>query len=149
MIICKEESGTVYTLKDLALDIRDYAYTNTTDTLIFSTDYFISEDFSAEKISMIAQQLSTNKTNCEKALDLDDRNVWKSDSLIIVPAHTEIINLKTNQIEIRHTKTTPSRVFIQTELHNAKTFNDMKGYALFRNMKIETLYKHHHDNKEK
>lgn len=149
MIICKGESGTVYTLKDLALDIRDYAYTNTTDTLIFSTDYFISEDFSAEKISMIARQLSTNKTNCEKALDLDDRNVWKSDSLIIVPAHTEIINLKTNQIEIRHTKTTPSRVFIQTELHNAKTFNDMKGYALFRNMKIETLYKHHHDNKEK
>lgn len=149
MIICKGESGTVYTLKDLALDIRDYAYTNTTDTLIFSTDYFISEDFSAEKISMIAQQLSTNKTNCEKALDLDDRNVWKSDSLIIVPAHTEIINLKTNQIEIRHTKATPNRVFLQTELKNEKTFNDMRGYALFRNMKIETLYKHHHDNKEK
>jgi hypothetical protein len=98
---------------------------------------------------MIAQQLSTNKTNCEKALDLDDRNVWKSDSLIIVPAHTEIINLKTNQIEIRHTKATPNRVFLQTELKNEKTFNNMRGYALFRNMKIETLYKHHHDNKEK
>ena len=42
MIIYKGESGSVYTFKDYALDIRDYAYTNTTDTLIFTTYYFIS-----------------------------------------------------------------------------------------------------------
>ncbi len=149
MIICKGESGTVYTLIDLALDIRDYAYTNTTDTLVFSADYFISDDFSAEKISIIARHLFTSKTNCEKSLNLDERNVWRSDSLIFIPAHTKIVNLKTNQIEIRHTKETPSRVFIQTELKNAKTFNDMKGFALFRNMKIEPLYKHRHDNDKK
>ena len=70
MVICKGESGSVYTLKDLALDIRDYAFTNTTDTLVFSTDYFISKDFSAEKLSMAAQEIFTNKTKYEKILNL-------------------------------------------------------------------------------
>lgn len=146
MIICKGESGTIYTLKDLALDIRDYAYTNTTDTLVFSTDYFISNDFSAEKISLVAQQFFTNKMKCEKRLNLSERGVWTSDSLIIIPTYTKLVNLKNNQIEIRPTKASTSRVSIQTELNNAKTFNDMKGYALFRNMKIEPLHKPHNDN---
>ena len=146
MIICKGESGTIHTLKDFALDIRDYAYTNTTDTLIFTTDYFISKDFSVEKITIAVQQLLTNKINCEKEIDLNERDVWKSDSLIITPAQTKVVNLKTNQIEIRPAKTTPSKLFLQAKLNNAKTFNDMRGYALFRNMKIEPLHKHRHDN---
>lgn len=145
MVICKGESGSVYTLKDLALDIRDYAFTNTTDTLVFSTDYFISKDFSAEKLSMAAQEIFTNKTKYEKILNLNERDVWHSDTLMIIPSHTRIVNLKTNQIEIRHTKATSNRVFIQTELHNAKTFNNMRGYALFRNMKIEPLHTKNHD----
>lgn len=145
MIIYKGESGSVYTLKDLALDIRDYSYTNTTDTLVFSTDYFISKDFSAEKLSIVAQEIFTNKTKYEKVLNLNKRDVWYSDTLMIIPSHTKIVNLKTSQIEIRHTKETPNRVFIQTELHNAKTFNDMRGYALFRNMKIEPLHTKNHD----
>lgn len=145
MVICKGESGSVYTLKDLALDIRDYAFTNTTDTLVFSTDYFISKDFSAEKLTLAVQEIYTNKTKYEKKLNLNERDVWHSDTLLIIPSHTKIVNLKTKQTEIRHTKTTPSRVFIQTELHNAKTFNDMKGYALFRNMKIVPLHTHNND----
>ena len=143
MIIYKGESGSVYTLKDLALDMRDYAFTNTTDTLVFSTDYFISEDFSAEKILMIAQHNYSYKKVSEKALDLTKRNSWASDTLIINPTYTKIVNCKTNQIEIRHTKATTNRVLIQTELHNAKTFSDLRGYALFKNMKIEPLHKHH------
>lgn len=146
MIICKGESGTVHTLKDFALDIRDYAYTNSTDTLIFTTDYFISNDFSVEKMTMAVQQLLTSKIRCEKDFDLNERDVWKSDSLIIIPAKTTVLHLKTNQTETRPTKATPSRLFIQAKLNNAKTFNDMRGYALFRNMKIEPLHIHRHDN---
>lgn len=146
MIICKGESGTIHTLKDFALDIRDYAYINTTDTLIFTTDYFISKDFSAEKIVMAVQQLFTSRIYGEKELDLNERDVWKSDSLIIVPAQTKVVHLKTNQIEIRPAKATSSKLFLQAKLNNAKTFNDMSGYALFRNMKIEPLHKHRHDN---
>lgn len=149
MIICKGESGTIYTFKDLAMDIRDYAYTNTTDTLIFSTDYFISNDFSAEGIIVVAQQLFTNKIICEKTLNLNERNIWKSDSLIIIPSNTRIVNLKTKQIEVRPTKGTSNKVLLETKLNNAKTFNDMKGYALFRNMKIEPLQKHHNNDREK
>ena len=148
MIICKGESGTIYTFKDLAMDIRDYAYTNTTDTLVFSTDYFISNDFSAEGIIVVAQQLFTNKIICEKTLNLNERNIWKSDSLIIIPSNTRIVNLKTKQIEVRPTKGTSNKVLLETKLNNAKTFNDMKGYALFRNMKIEPLHKHHNNDRE-
>jgi hypothetical protein len=83
---------------------------------------------------------------CEKELNLSERGVWTSDSLIIFPTYTKLVNLKTNQVEIRPTKASTSRVSIQTELNNAKTFNDMKGYALFRNMKIEPLHKPHNDN---
>ena len=146
MIIWKGESGYIYTHKDFALDIRDYAYTNTTDTLVFSTDYFISNDFSADKIILTAQQVYSNRILSEKALDINNRNRWASDTLIITPTYTKIINSKTNQIEIRPTKTTASRILLQTEINNAKTFNNLNGYALFRNMKIEPLHKHNKNN---
>lgn len=79
-------------------------------------------------------------------MNLSERGVWTSDSLIIIPTYTKLVNLKNNQIEIRPTKASINKVSIQTELSNAKTFNDMKGYALFRNMKIEPLHKHSNDN---
>ena len=106
----------------------------------------MDKDFNAEKIVMAVQQLFTSRIYGEKELDLNERDVWKSDSLIIVPAQTKVVHLKTNQIEIRPAKATSSKLFLQVKLNNAKTFNDMSGYALFRNMKIEPLHKHRHDN---
>ncbi len=149
MIISKGESGYCTTLKDKVLEIRYFAFTNTTDTLLFTTDYYISDDFGANNLSVIARHLEGNSRFASMDLDLKERNIWKSDSLIIIPAATRSINLKTNQLDIVPSKYTSSKIEIQTCLHNAKTFSDLKGYALFRNMKIEPLYKHHEYDREK
>ncbi|MBQ0156548.1 MAG: O-antigen ligase family protein [Bacteroidales bacterium] len=141
MIICKGETGTIHTQKDYALDIRNYAYTNTLDTLVVSFDYYISQDFGANNININAHLKFPNSLISYKAFDLNERNVWKSDSLIIMPSCTKVVSLKNNQVEKRRTINTPCLVSVQTKLNDAKTFNNLKGYALLRNMKIQPLNK--------
>lgn len=140
MIICKGESGSVFTLKDMAMELREYAYTNTLDTLVLSMDYYISEDFSANSMSICVSNLY-NKILITENFDLNERNVWKPVSITIVPSYTKVENLKNNQVEIRHSNNTPCIISFRTYLHNAKTFYNLNGYALFRNMEIKPLNK--------
>lgn len=141
MIICKGENGTTYTQNDCVLDIRYYAYTNTLDTFVISYDYLISEDFGANNMNLFVHHKFSNSLITDKAFDLNERNVWKSDTLTIIPSCTKVVNLKNNQVEKRRTVNTPCLVTLQTRLNGAKTFNNLKGYALFRNMKIQPLNK--------
>ncbi|MCQ2190531.1 MAG: O-antigen ligase family protein [Paludibacteraceae bacterium] len=140
MIICKGESGSVHTHKDMAMEIRDYAFTNSIDTLVLSMDYYISEDFSANNMSICVRN-RYNSTLMTDNFDLNEKNVWKPISIIIVPSYTKIENLKNNQVEIRRSINTPCIVSLNTYLHNAKTFYNLNGYALFRNMEIKPLNK--------
>lgn len=141
MIISKGKSGSIITHFDKATDTRTLALTNTTDTLLLSVDYLISEDFSADQIFFCSHAINAHNTLSVKILDLSERNVWKSDTMLIIPSCTKVDICKTNQTYLMPDRSTSTRTYIQTDLHNAKTFNDLKGYAILRNMKIVSLNK--------
>lgn len=115
---------------DKLTETRYISLIKSTDSLICSFDYFISKDYDADDITMSINEPHTSQKH---KINLSNRDQWVSKSIVIPPTVKYISTNAKGQKSIVY------KQMVRTLTLDATNSRDgvVKGYAAFRNLKVE------------
>lgn len=112
------------------IDRRYISQIKSYDTLVCSFDYFISDDYNGEEI-----YLSTDMTESIHNLDLGVKGQWVSHSSMVFPMVNYVsTNANGQKAIVYNSKITKKNLILNAKY---KRNSPVKGYTLFRNIKVE------------
>lgn len=110
------------------IDKRFISLIKTCDTLVCSFEYYISDDYNGDAIN-----ITTDTPNAFININLNKRNKWESEHLIIPPIVRYVSTTTDGQKSIIYNEKERNVVFNATYMRN----RGINGYTLLRNIKIE------------
>lgn len=112
---------------DKLIDKRFISLIKTSDTLVCSFEYYVSDDYNGDNIN-----ITTEYSNAIVNINLNKRNKWESEQLIIPPIVNYISTSYDGQKSIIYNEKERKVMFNATYMRNC----GIKGYTLLRNLKI-------------